>query len=181
MRGRAAPGGRAGCSSCWWTEPTIQPLPPRWLGAERDIPSSCLMIRSAISTHRDLTNFIETTPSSCGIIGRRFKDQFPPWEATSRGANGLNPPARWVVNQLRWKCYVLSLLKIQHPDCELCNAREKYGVEMRRRLEELNWRTQPHSINDGVFDSETGEVVASPPISLAQQQKKIAQPQKKIA
>ena len=78
------------------------------------------------------------------------------------------------MNQLRWKCYVLSLLKIQHPDCELCNAREKYGVEMRRRLEELNWRTQPHSINDGVFDSETGEVVASPPISLAQQQKKIA-------
>jgi len=39
----------------------------------------------------------------------------------------------------------LSLLKIQHPDCELCNAREKYGEEMRKRLEELNWRTQPGS------------------------------------
>jgi hypothetical protein len=52
---------------------------------------------------------------------------------------------------------------------------------MRKRLEELNWRTQPHPLNDGdhelvvgVFDSKPGEVVASPPISLAQQQKKIA-------
>jgi hypothetical protein len=68
----------------------------------------------------------------------------------------------------------LSLLKIQHPDCEHCNAREKYGEEMRRRLEELNWRTQPGSLNEGVFDSKPAEVVASPPISLAQQQKKIA-------
>jgi hypothetical protein len=72
------------------------------------------------------------------------------------------------------KCYLLSLLKIQHPDCEHCNAREKYGEEMRRRLEELNWRTQPGSLNEGVFDSKPAEVVASPPISLAQQQKKIA-------
>jgi len=45
---------------------------------------------------------------------------------------------------------------------------------MRRRLEELNWRTQPHSLNNGVFDSKPGEVVASTPISLAQQQKKAA-------
>ena len=72
------------------------------------------------------------------------------------------------------KCYLLSLLKIQHPDCEHCNAREKYGEEMRRRLEELNWRTQPGSPSNGVFDSKPAEVVASPPISLAQQQKKIA-------
>jgi hypothetical protein len=81
------------------------------------------------------------------------------------------------VNQLRWKCYLLSLLRIQHPDCELCNAREKYGEEMRKRLEELNWRTQPRSHGDHgevvkVFDSNPAEVVASPPISLAQQQKK---------
>jgi hypothetical protein len=78
------------------------------------------------------------------------------------------------VNQLRWKCYVLSLLKIQHPDCELCNAREKYGVEMRKRLEELNWRTQPYSPEVvEVFDSKPGEVISTP-VSLAQQQKKIA-------
>ncbi len=77
------------------------------------------------------------------------------------------------------KCYLLSLLKIQHPDCEHCNAREKYGEEMRRRLEELNWRTQPGSPSNGdhgeavgVFDSKPCEVVASPPISLAQQPKK---------
>ena len=81
------------------------------------------------------------------------------------------------MNQLRWKCYLLSLLRIQHPDCELCNARERYGEEMRKRLEELNWRTQLRSHGDHgevvkVFDSKPAEVVASPPISLVQQQKK---------
>jgi hypothetical protein len=77
------------------------------------------------------------------------------------------------VNQLRWKCYLLSLLRIQHPDCELCNAPEKYGEEMRKRLEELNWRTQPRSHGDGVFDSKPGEVIGTP-VSLAQQEKRIA-------
>jgi hypothetical protein len=83
------------------------------------------------------------------------------------------------VNQPRWKCYLLSLLRIQHPDCEHCNARATCGDEMRKRLEELSgWRTQPRSLNYGdhgeavgVFDSEPGEVI-SPPISLAQQRKK---------
>jgi hypothetical protein len=49
---------------------------------------------------------------------------------------------------------------------------------MRKRLEELNWRTQPGSLdnwNHGevveVFDPKPGEVVTSPPISLAQQKK----------
>jgi hypothetical protein len=53
---------------------------------------------------------------------------------------------------------------------------------MRRRLEELNWRTQPRSLNNGdhevvveAFDSKPAEVVASPPISLkARRRKKIA-------
>ncbi len=53
---------------------------------------------------------------------------------------------------------------------------------MRRRLEELNWRTEPHSLNNGdhgevgeVFESRPGEVVATQPISLkAQKRKKIA-------
>ena len=72
------------------------------------------------------------------------------------------------------KCYLLSLLRIHHPDCELCNAREKYGEEMRRRLEELNWRTQPGSLNNGVFDSEPGEVIGTPVSLKAQQKKKIA-------
>ena len=83
------------------------------------------------------------------------------------------------MNQLRWKCYVLSLLKIQHPDCDLCNAREKYGVEMRKRLEELNWRTVPRSHGDhggavGGFDSKPGEVISTPVSLKAQQEKKIA-------
>jgi len=43
---------------------------------------------------------------------------------------------------------------------------------MRKRLEELNWRTQPRSLNNDahgeavrVFDSKPDEVVASPAIS----------------
>ena len=75
------------------------------------------------------------------------------------------------------RCYLLSLLRIHRPDCELCKARETCGDEMRKRLEELNWRMQPRSLNSGdhgqavkVFDSKP-EVVASPPISLAQQRK----------
>jgi hypothetical protein len=45
---------------------------------------------------------------------------------------------------------------------------------MRKRLEELNWRTQPHSPEaGGFFDSKPGEVAGSP-ISVAQQRKKIA-------
>jgi len=78
------------------------------------------------------------------------------------------------VNQLGWKCYLLSLLRIHHPDCDLCNAREKYGEEMRRRLEELNWRTQPRSLSNGVFDSKPGEVIGTPVSLKAQQQRKIA-------
>jgi len=53
---------------------------------------------------------------------------------------------------------------------------------MRKRVEELSGRKQRRSLNNQdhgevveVFDSKSGEVVASPPISLkAQQKKKIA-------
>ena len=61
-------------------------------------------------------------PPSCGIMCPTS----PKSSSSRRGrhtgeANDLNP-ARWVVNQPRWKCYLLSLLRIQHPDCELCTA-----------------------------------------------------------
>ena len=80
------------------------------------------------------------------------------------------------------KCYLLSLLRIHSPDCELCNARETNGVEMRKRLEELNWRAQPRSLSNGdhgeaaeVSDFKPCEVAASPPIAVkAQRRKKIA-------
>ena len=78
------------------------------------------------------------------------------------------------MNQPRWKCYLLSLLRLQHPDCEPCNEGEKYGEAMRRRLEELNWRTQPRSLNDGGFDSKPGEVISTSVSLKAQQEKKIA-------
>ena len=80
---------------------------------------------------------------------------------------------------MKLRCYLLSLLRIHGPDCEHCNVRETCGYEMRKRLEELNWRTKPYSPNNGdhgevveVFDSKPGEVVARTPISLAHQGKK---------
>jgi len=80
------------------------------------------------------------------------------------------------------RCSLLSLLRIHSPDCKRCNTQETPGNEIRKRLEELNWQTQPRSLNNGghgevvrVFDSKLGEVVASPPISLkSHQQKKTA-------
>jgi hypothetical protein len=77
------------------------------------------------------------------------------------------------------RCYLLSLLRIHRPDCELCHAREKYGVEMRQRLEELSWGRQPQSPTSGdhgeiveVFRSEPGEVVARSLIPVKRQKRK---------
>ncbi len=74
-------------------------------------------------------------------------------------------------------CYVLSVLRIHRPHCEHCSAREMRGDEIRKRLEELNWRTQPRWVNHGkvleVSDSEPGVVAEIPPVSL-KQPKKIA-------
>jgi len=75
------------------------------------------------------------------------------------------------VNQPRWKCYLLSLLKLHSPDCECRNDRETSGDEMRRRLEELNWRTKPGSLNNEVFNSKPGEVISTP-VSLKVRKKK---------
>lgn len=54
------------------------------------------------------------------------------------------------------RCWLLSLLNIHHPDCGHCNAHDTCGEEMRKRLEELNWRTNPRSPND----SKPGEIIA---------------------
>jgi hypothetical protein len=43
-------------------------------------------------------------------------------------------------------CYLLSLLRLHRPDCEHCDTRETRGDEIRKRLEELCWRTQPRSL-----------------------------------
>ncbi len=52
---------------------------------------------------------------------------------------------------MKLKCNLLSLLRIHRPDCEHCNARETCGHEMRKRLEELNWRMQLDSLNGGIM------------------------------
>ena len=43
-------------------------------------------------------------------------------------------------------CSLFSLLRIHNPDCEHCDAHETRGDELRKRLEELCWRTQPCSL-----------------------------------
>jgi hypothetical protein len=78
------------------------------------------------------------------------------------------------------RCYLLSLLRIHSPNCEVCNAREKYGVEMRQRLEALNWRTDSHANGDHgrvveEFDSQPGEVISTPVSLMAQQRTTIIQ------
>jgi hypothetical protein len=52
---------------------------------------------------------------------------------------------------------------------------------MRKRLEELNWRTYSHSLRDGnqeevvkVFDYKPGEVISTPVSLKARQRKKTA-------
>ncbi len=67
------------------------------------------------------------------------------------------------------KCHLLSLLKVHPTDCKYC-AREKYGTEMRKRLEELNWRTQPNSPTNAnhervarALNSKQDEVVSGKP------------------
>ena len=79
---------------------------------------------------------------------------------------------------MRLRCCLESLLRIHGPNCEHCNTPETWGREIRKRLEELNSRTQPHSLNsedheevERIFDSKAVEGVASPPISLARQKK----------
>ena len=80
---------------------------------------------------------------------------------------------------MKLRCYFLSLLRIHRPDCEHCRAREKCGLEMRERLAELNRRTQSNLLKKEVhgevvvvYDSKSGDVVATPPILSAQQVKK---------
>ena len=74
-------------------------------------------------------------------------------------------------------CYLESLLGIHRPDCERCHPHENWGPEVRKRLEELNLGTEPHSTDngdpeevEGVLDPKPNEGIASP-ISLAQQKK----------
>jgi hypothetical protein len=45
------------------------------------------------------------------------------------------------------RCSLLSLLRIHRLDCQRCMVSETCGEQLRKRLEELNWRTQPHSKN----------------------------------
>jgi len=80
---------------------------------------------------------------------------------------------------VKLRCYLLSFLRIHSSDCEHCKALEKCGLEMRARLQELNWRTQPNLVEKGAqgeavphFDSKPDEALASPPTSFAHQMKK---------
>jgi len=64
---------------------------------------------------------------------------------------------------MKLRCSLLSLLRTHHPDCEHCVARKKYGIEMRKRLEELGWWAQVNSQEIvAVCDSDPSEVITLP-------------------
>jgi hypothetical protein len=79
---------------------------------------------------------------------------------------------------VKLRCSLMSLLRIHHPDCQYCKAREAYGIEMRKRLEELNWRVQANVSNfgddakriEGIFYAEPVQVITLP-VSLKGQKK----------
>ena len=80
---------------------------------------------------------------------------------------------------MNFRCHLLSLVRLHRADCEVCNALETSGEEMRRRLEELSGRTQPRWLIHGehgdiaeVFDSKPAESTTRQPVSLKAQQKK---------
>lgn len=50
------------------------------------------------------------------------------------------------MNQRRWMCSLLSLLRIHNRDCERCNAHGTQWDEIQKRLEELSGQTQPCSL-----------------------------------
>ncbi len=89
-------------------------------------------------------------------------------------------PARWILELRPRLCYLFSLLRIHGSDCEHCGARGICGDEMRKRLEELNWRTIPRSLNNEVhgdlvgISNSTPEVVADCPVDSFDQPEKIA-------
>jgi len=87
------------------------------------------------------------------------------------------------VNQRCWMCSLLFLLRIHRPDCEHCHVRETCGYEMRKRLEELNWRTQPCLLNNvdhgevvRVVDSKLSEVMNLPIFAGAAGEKESLEP-----
>ena len=78
---------------------------------------------------------------------------------------------------MKLRCYLLSLLRIHDSDCELCIAHERHGIEIRQRLEELNWRTLPRSANNGdhrieKVDSKSAKAQAPPAVSTKKQKAK---------
>ena len=81
-------------------------------------------------------------------MSRLPEEQFPQRDAAPSEANDPNP-ARWVMDLRGRICYLLSILRIHSPDCEHCYVHEMRWGEMRNRLEELSWRTQPYALQKG--------------------------------
>lgn len=141
-------------------------------GLSRSTVSSCAWKSPPILLSDDLILWHNTF--------RLYEEQFPPVE-TQHSLRRMNEITRWVV---RLRCYLSSLLRIQHRDCAYCNTGEKYGVEMRKRLEELSGRMKPASSNDmehgkaaaevlaSKADSKAGEAVARPPVSSKKRPRK---------
>ncbi len=46
------------------------------------------------------------------------------------------------MNLRAWICYLSSMLRIHNPDCEHCNVHGTCWLEMKKRLDDLNWETR---------------------------------------
>lgn len=102
----------------------------------------------AIDAHRRVTRFTDRKHSRVwyGYVPPPPVETPVPTKDTNH-ENDLNL-ARWVVNLRGRICYLMALLRIHSPDCKHCHALGTCGEEMRQRLEELDWRTWPGSLND---------------------------------
>jgi hypothetical protein len=72
------------------------------------------------------------------------------WELREQDSQERDPKKLLAHQNLESRiCYVLSLLRIHTPECKHCMARQTYGNELRKRLQELNGWTQPCSPKNG--------------------------------
>jgi hypothetical protein len=55
--------------------------------------------------------------------------------------------------------YLLARLRTHKPDCENCTAGEVCGGNLLKRLEELNWRTLPRSLDTSGEVAEVAETI----------------------
>lgn len=80
---------------------------------------------------------------------------------------------------MKLRCFLLSFLKLHQPDCDYCRARKTCGLDMKRRLEELNGPMPPNLLKMEVRGEvavvsagKPRELMARPSVSLLHETRK---------